>query len=465
MEAKNTLKKKNLPKPLPLKKLLGPSFILLGLGLGSGEIILWPYLASRYGMGIIWAAVLGITFQFFINMEIERYTLLRGESVFVGLTRKMGKIIPFWFIVSTLIPWMWPGIIASSAKIFSNLLGINYTKAIPIIFLVIIGIIFTLGPVIYKTQEKLLKIVISISIPLILLITTLIAKKEDLPPLFAGLVGKGDNFWFLPQGISIAAFLGAVAYAGAGGNLNLAQSFYVKEKGYGMGKYSGRITSILTGKAERINLEGYSFTLNQKNLERFKNWWKAINIEHFVVFLVTGAFTMIILSFLSYLTVYGQETESGIGFISTEAKNIGLKTAPLIGSIFLGICSLTLFFTQFSVIDATSRIMSENLILLNQNRFKVENLPKFYYFFLWSQITLGVVIFMSGITEPLTLLVLGAVLNAFTMFVYTILILWLNNSLLEKPLRPNILRKLFLISAFVFYGIFSFLTIAQYLNR
>ena len=76
---------KILPKAVSLKNIIGPSFILLGLGLGSGEVILWPYLASNYGLGIIWGAVFGITFQFIMNMEIERYALARGESVFVGL--------------------------------------------------------------------------------------------------------------------------------------------------------------------------------------------------------------------------------------------------------------------------------------------------------------------------------------------------------------------------------------------
>src|SRR3989304_8070558 len=103
------LEKKELPQAPALRKLIGPSFILLGLGLGSGELILCPYLTSNFGLGIIWAAVLGITLQFFLNMEIVRYTLVTGESVFVGLTRKFGRITPFWFIASTLIPWMWPG--------------------------------------------------------------------------------------------------------------------------------------------------------------------------------------------------------------------------------------------------------------------------------------------------------------------------------------------------------------------
>src|SRR3989344_7245354 len=95
-----------LPKPPPFWKLVGPSFIILGVGLGSGELILWPCLSANFGLGIIWAAIVGITLQFFLNMEIARYTIVNGESIFVGFARKFGKFSPYWFIFSTLLPWM-----------------------------------------------------------------------------------------------------------------------------------------------------------------------------------------------------------------------------------------------------------------------------------------------------------------------------------------------------------------------
>ena len=82
--------KRNLPKPLSLKNTLGPSFILLGLALGSGELIMWPYLAANYGLGLLWGGLLGISFQYILNTEIMRYTLAWGESVFVGL-KKISK--------------------------------------------------------------------------------------------------------------------------------------------------------------------------------------------------------------------------------------------------------------------------------------------------------------------------------------------------------------------------------------
>lgn len=458
------LKIKNLPTPIPFRKLIGPSFILLGLGLGSGEIILWPYLSSKYGMGIIWGALVGITLQFFINMEIERYTLARGESVFVGVSRKIGKLSPLWFLVSTLIPWMWPGIIATSAKILSYVLGLGYTPLIPSILLVTIGAILTLGPIVYKTQENLLKMLIATGIPLITIITALITKIEKIDDLALGLIGKGEGFWFLPPDISVATFLGALAYAGAGGNLNLAQSFYIKEKGYGMGKFSGRITSILTGKKEGIKITGFRFPVSRTNLKKFNIWWRNINLEHSIVFWATGAFTMILLSFLSFSTLYKSGVDSqGVDFIIKEGKMISKLISPVMGSIFLSLCAIMLYFTQFSVLDATSRIASENILIFSKKQSSV--LPKFYYSFLWLQIIIGLSILNFGIREPFLLLIISAVLNAFAMFVYSALILWLNNNLLEKPIRPNRFRNTAVFLAFVFYSIFSVLTIIEFATK
>ncbi|MEJ2347943.1 MAG: Nramp family divalent metal transporter [Patescibacteria group bacterium] len=456
------LAKKDLPKPLSLKKLLGPSFILLGLGLGSGELILWPYLASNFGLGIMWGALLGITFQFFINMEVERYALVTGESIFVGFARKLKTLSPIWFILSTLIPWMWPGIIASSATLLAHIFGIEYSPILPIALLLLIGFVLTLGPVIYKTQEVFQRTLIILGVPFIFILVLLFAKPVDWQNLAVGLIGKGNGFWFLPAGISLATFLGAFAYAGAGGNLNLAQSYYIKEKGYGMGKFSGRITSILTGKKEKITLEGVTFKSTPQNLKRFKLWWKRINIEHVLVFWATGAFTMIILSLLAYTTVFGSHgSQEGIRFVIGEAQVIASRTFSILGTLFLFLAAAMLFSTQFSVMDATARIMSENLVILSSKYFKIQKLPIFFYIFLWLQIIAGIIIFSLGFTQPLTLVIIGASLNAIAMFVYSGLLLWLNLSNLKKKVRPSIIRVLAVTSAFLFYGIFSFFTILQ----
>ncbi|MEN9389175.1 MAG: hypothetical protein RLY61_259 [Candidatus Parcubacteria bacterium] len=456
-----TLPVKELPPAKPLLKLLGPSFIILGLGLGSGELILWPYLTSLYGLGIIWGAIVGITFQFFMNMEIERYALAKGESIFVGFARKLA-FLPIWFVLSTFIPWIWPGIAASSAKILGSLFGITQTHYLAIVLLLLAGFILTIGPVLYKTVENLQKFLILLGVPIIFSITVYIVfvlNPDAVGALTKGMVGIGENYLFLPVGIPIATFLAALAYAGAGGNLNLAQSNYIKEKGYGMGEHAGRITSMLTGKAENISLEGADFEMNEKNLSTFNKWWKNINIEHFGIFWVTGVVTILMFALLAYVTLLHQGgTKSDISFIISEAHVISSIVSPFLGTFFLIIAGVMLFATQLTVLDATSRILSENIVLALKDS-EGRSISKIYYTVLWIQIVTGIAILSIGFAEPLQLVIIAAVLNAFAMFVHSGLTLWLNKTALHKNIQPNMLRAGVMLLAFLFYGGFSIYTI------
>ncbi len=454
-------KRNEFPQAPLLRKIIGPSFVILGLGLGSGELILWPFLASKFGMGIIWGAVIGITFQFFMNMEIERYALARGESVFVGFYRKF-KLLPVWFILSTFLPWIWPGIVASSAKLLGYLFGIQDTQYLAIALLILIGIILSLGPVLYKTVEGIQKVLITLGVPSIFLLSIYLADKSIVVDTLQGIVGKGDGYWLIPVGLPFATFLGALAYAGAGGNLNLAQSNYIKEKGYGMGKYAGRITSLLTGKSEEISLAGTTFDESPENLARFRTWWKNINIEHFFVFWLTGTVTMVLLAMLAYTTLHGTAgATSNITFVINQANVIGELLSPTVKIFFLIITGIMLFATQLTVFDATSRILSENVVLVSNDRIKERFLPKVYYSVLWIQIASGIAIFLLGFTEPLQLVVTAAVMNAIAMFVHSGLTLWLNMSSLGKNIRPSAVRIMIMSAAFLFYGGFSIFTIVD----
>ena len=81
------LKWRDLPEPISWKKMVGPSIMLAGLALGSGEFVMWPYITYKSGFIFFWACMLGVITQFFLNMEIERYTLATGESAITGFCR------------------------------------------------------------------------------------------------------------------------------------------------------------------------------------------------------------------------------------------------------------------------------------------------------------------------------------------------------------------------------------------
>ncbi len=448
-----------LPKPPSLSKTLGPSFVLLGLALGSGELILWPYLSANYGLGLLWGGLLGITFQYFLNTEIIRYSLARGESVFVGF-RQFSRFWPFWFVFSTFIPWSLPGFSSAAAQIFSYLFHFQSSLWLAIFLLIITGLILTLGKTLYRTMEFFQRTVILLSFPLIVYLVIRLTHFSDWQDLLKGLVGRGDSWWFFPSGLALGSFLSAFAYSGAGGNLNLTQSYNVKEKGLGMGAYADKITSLFS--SQKAKLEGHLLADNPSNRSRWRSWWRLVTQEHFLVFWLLGFLTIIFLALLAKVLVYGHASQSGLNFLYQEAQAISFSLGNFWAKAFLFMAGSMLFSTQVGILESASRIISENLYLLrSQSWHQPVNLSLWFYIALWSQIGLGIFLLLLGIEEPRTLLTLGAILNAVAMMIAFPLILFLNHRRLPKFVQPRRYRRVILLIAFSFFFFFVIFTFKQ----
>jgi hypothetical protein len=199
-----------LPAPPSLWHTIGPSFILLGLALGSGELLLWPYLVANYGLGLLWGALLGVTFQYVLNTEVMRYTLAWGESVFLGF-RRLNRLWPVWFILSTFIPWSLPGFSSAASQILASLFPVFPVTLVSILLLLLTGLILTLGRTLYKTMETWQRTIVMLGVPFLLVLTLLIATPADWHQAVLGLIGQGDGWWFFPPNIGLFAFLGACA--------------------------------------------------------------------------------------------------------------------------------------------------------------------------------------------------------------------------------------------------------------
>jgi len=146
----------DLPEPLPMRKVLGPSVLLLAGAIGSGEYVLWPYITSQVGLSLVWLVVIGVGTQYFLNMEIERYTLATGETAVTGFTRLWKAWGPL-FIVMTIVPWAWPGWATGGTTTLGFVLGYS-EAAVPYItigVLLLIGVVLTVSPVVYRTVEKI----------------------------------------------------------------------------------------------------------------------------------------------------------------------------------------------------------------------------------------------------------------------------------------------------------------------
>ena len=109
-------------EPTQSWRLIGPGIIAAGVGLASGEFILYPYIASQVGLVFVWAALVGLVTQYFLNMEIERYTLATGETALTGFSRYWRH----WGLVFALLTYfanLWPGWATSSATLITYIFG------------------------------------------------------------------------------------------------------------------------------------------------------------------------------------------------------------------------------------------------------------------------------------------------------------------------------------------------------
>lgn len=443
----------SLPAAPTLARTIGPSFILLGLALGSGELILWPHLASKYGLGLLWGGLLGISLQFVLNTEAMRYSLAWGESVFLGF-RKLNRWWPVWFILSTFIPWSLPGFSSASAQILANLFGFEQTRGVALLLLFLTGVILTTGKTLYSTMEKLQKAIIAVGLPFLAAVTLYLAQPQDWAELGRGFMGQGDGWWFFPPGIMIASFLGAFAYSGAGGNLNLAQSYYIKEKGFGMGRYLEKISSLLRGGSKSVAIEGRVFADTAANQTKWKQWWTLVNTEHFLIFWLLGIITIALLAVLAKVLTYGQADPNDIAFLYQEGRAIAEQTIPAFGTFFLLTAAIMLFSTQIGVLESSSRIISENILLLFYHQGQKFNLSLAFYLALWGQIALGAFLLLAGIQQPRLLLTLAAILNGAAMMVAFPLLYWLNTTHLMERYQPGILRKVAIGAGFSFFLLF-----------
>jgi hypothetical protein len=445
---------RDMPEPLPLGKVLGPSVILAGLGVGSGEYIIWPYMASTVGLGFLWAAVLSVTVQYFLNMEIERYTLATGETAVSGFVR-------FWkpwgvlFCIFTIVPNMWPGWATSGVTILTFLMGGGNVPYITIGVLVASGVALTASPVVYQTLERaqFFKVGLTLVFLAFAIVVAIGASAWAELPAMITQFGRFPDTDVLP----VSLVLSGLVFAGAGGVNNLAQSNWIRDKGFGMGVYIPRIVSPITGEEVAAPATGSMMRQDAENLRRFRGWWAVANKEQLVSFWFICVFSITIFSTLAYSTLYGRSIsgEANLAFIRAEGEALKTVVAPWFGTFFWVFGALSLVLVALGVIDYISRIFADVLktVYLQDSQRWTES--RIYFLVVWGTIAAGSAILLSGFNQPLLLLVVSACLSGMVMFVYSILLIQLNRRGLPPALRVRGLRLGMLIFATAFYGFFS----------
>jgi hypothetical protein len=456
----------DLPDPLPMRRVIGPSVLLLAGAIGSGEYVLWPYITSQVGLAVVWLVVVGVLTQYFLNMEIERYTLATGETAVTGFTR-LWKPWSWLFIIMTVVPWAWPGWATGGTTTLSFVTGMS-ADAIPYVtigILVLIGLVLTVSPVVYQTVEKIQFFMVGLIVLFLLYILLFLLGGEGYALLGQGLADVDE----LPGAVSqlgTATLLGAIAFAGAGGALNLVQSNWVRDKGLGMGSRLPRVVSPFTGEEVAAPTTGYMFRRDAENMRRWNGWWRVADREQFVTFFVIGLLALLAFMTLTAVTVgVGTTDAQSFDFIRAQGEALGAEQGSWLATTFWLIGTIVLFSTNLAVLDMVGRVTADVLKTgpLRENQRWSES--RIYFSVVWAEIAFGSIILLSGVTQPLVLLVIASSLNGLVMFVYSCLLIQLNRRTLPVEIRVGGGRLVALAWAVLFYGFFSVILLVDQFGK
>jgi Mn2+/Fe2+ NRAMP family transporter len=447
---------RDLPEPVPFRKVVGASVIILATAIGSGEFVLWPYITSQVGLVFIWAAIVGFLIQFFINMEVERYTLATGETALTGFSR-LWKPWGVLFIVFALCQNFWPGWATGAATTLTFALGGGDVVTITVLALIAIGIALTASPVVYQTVEKVMGAMV-VLIMLFVAIAVVMATDGGAWGDFATSFTEPE----IPVGgdLTIALLLGALAFAGAGGANNLVQSNYIRDKNMGMGERIPHIVSPVTGEEEAAAPFGYTFTVNDENMRRWDGWWKVANKEQFITFFLIGVTSLIVLSVLTYATVgVGANLGEEFDFIQAEGNALKDDIAPWFGTAFWICGAIALFSTNLGILDYTSRLIADQLKVSAASASSFWSESKIYFASVWTMIVFGCIVLLSGLEQPLLLLVISSSIAGVMMFIYSILLIQLNRRALPGEIKISGVRLGVMAFSVLFFGVFSVLLV------
>lgn len=449
---------RKLPSAPPSIHILGPTVFLLALGVGMGESYMWPRLVLVFGQDIRWLFLIGVTLQAFVLLEMARYAMATGESIFFGAARVF-KPIMWLFFVSAILIYIWPGHLSAGAGAFEEITGIPW-QVTAIVALVFVGVLFSSLRNIYNSLEKILGLLIGILVVGTAIIAALVGNWADLAGTLTGMVAFG----YLPdKALSEAWFpiiVGSVAFAGPSGMQQMWYTLQLRDSGAGMGSHIPKVKGLVhAGEAEPMPSCGYMFdTDDAEEMKKWKGWRKWVTFDAFFLFwgitmLVTISFTVCALAAAKINPNVATLIEGGDRDAALRAMSDAFASAgsPVLGTVFFAFIALIGLNATLGLFDSFSRGQSDMAYYFvpGLKRFGISRL---YAYFLWGVIIFGILILLFGPADgPAAILDMLAFLSTFAMGAYCVVLLLVNNMMLPKPIRPNIVQNVIIGCGAVFY--------------
>ena len=465
----------DLPEPLPftfpnILKTIGPGAILLAGSIGGGEWIVGPLTTVRYGTGILWVATLGIFLQMVFNLEAIRYTLYTGEPVLTGIMR-LHPGSRFWgifYILAGTLQLATPALALGCANVLFTAATSDLPNpdgsdrgsllAISLGVLALTVLLLQCGKSIEHVLEKLSWAMVIFIFVFLVIANVLFVPLDIWTKTALGFCTPGA----LPPNMDWMLLGVFAATAGSGGLGNLAISNWTRDKGLGMGAWSGSIGGMLSDEQTEVRPVGRVFRTTANNLRRWSIWWKYSMVDQSMLWAlgcVAGMFLNVNLA-LAIVTPDTIPADNAAGAFQARfmAEKLwsGFWALALINGFWI------LFSTQLGNTDCLTRISTDALWAgwpgLRQYKARRVYFSLLMIFAVW-----GVIALSKG-ENALSLFKVLGLLASPILAVGAFQILRVNTRFLPKAIQPPLWRRVSLVLCGIVYGVLAVVSISSHFS-
>lgn len=383
----------------------GPTFVIMGAIVGSGELIVTTILGAKVGFVMLWMIILSVLVKAIVQEQFGRFVISTDDTLMDMLDRIPGKILgaswAVWWAVFLMLSILFAmaGIVGSIGLAVAGFFGGNH-KLLGVI-VAIIGIILILRGL-YSDLEKIIVTLVGI-FSIITIFLSFFLLQATPYAYSASDILSGLTFRF-PAAAWVVA-LSAFAITGITANEVITYTYWVKGKGY----------AAWSGPRE-----------SQGFFDRARKWIRVMDTD-----LVLGAIMIGITTIAFYLL--GASVLHRLGQVPS-----GFETVEVLSRMYteiLGGWTRYLFMTAaFSILYSTylvntagmARIIPDGLQKIGVITMKTPKQRIFWrrVFVIAAPAVMFLVYFV--IARPAWLIVVGGVIVGLSMPVACVIGIWLN---------------------------------------
>lgn len=396
---------------LPMKwlKKLGPGIVVAATGIGAGDMIAASVGGAKYGVVIIWAAIVGAVIKFFLNEGIARWQLSTGTTMIEGWKQKFHPLVSMYFLAYL---FLWSFIVGGA---LIAACGLAAHAMMPFLSIKTWGVIHSLVAValVYAGRYQLVETMMKIFIAMMFVVVVVSA------------VMSGPDW-------------GAIL-----------QSLVVPRVPEGSAKF---ILGVIGGVGGSVTLLSYGYWMREKKWLG-KSYAQRARIDLIVAYVLTGIFgiaIMIVAAGVKPGIITGGKMVVGL------AEQLGTATGAAGKWIFLVGFWGAVFSSMLGVWQGVPYLYADSIQAIKNKNFNVSNhkidtrSPRYLFFLFYLSIPPMILLFLG---KPVWVVVIYSITGAFFMPFLAVLLLIMNNRVKwVEDFKNNLMINIMLLAGLVLFG-------------